>query len=203
MTSLRKAAAITVMATGALAITACSSTSSTLKPAATPTHTAKAVTTGTRSGMEYLTSTLTGMKALSNSPVFTVSYTGLIITHGTFNVNGTGPKPGQTRSFPTSDGTLTLKVVSVPNNGESMTKVGPISKCGAESLTIIDVSVDGAKSTGKFANATGTGTVDAGFSGDMPKLKSGACNMSENASPVTSTAKAWVTGTIVLTVKKS
>jgi hypothetical protein len=63
-------------------------------------------------------------------------------------------------------------------------------------------TVNGAKSTGKFAGATGTGKAVGVLSGNLPKLSGGKCNESNNVQLSAKTAVATFTATAKLTVKK-
>lgn len=178
---------------------ACSSASSPAK--VTATHSPRPAPAST-SGREIFTGNVTGRAALVNPPAFTLRYAGPVDTTGTFDPDGgPAPRPGQMHAFPTKDGTLELTVTSVPENSK-MSYIGKKSACDVADTTIVNAKIDSAKSTGRFAGATGTAQVAVGFSGKMPELKSGACDLSENAEPATSTARAWVTGTISLTLKK-
>jgi hypothetical protein len=177
---------------------ACSSASSPAKVTpARPSHTAPATTSST----EIFTGDVAGKAALVDPPAFVLRYAGPVDTAGSFTPGGSGPEPGQMHAFPTRNGTLELTVTSVPENGR-LTYIGAKSACDIADTTIVNARIDGAKSTGRFAGATGTAQVDVGFSGKMPKLKDGTCNMSQNANPSVATARAWVTGTITLTLKK-
>jgi hypothetical protein len=62
--------------------------------------------------------------------------------------------------------------------------------------------VDGAKSTGKFAGAVGTGTAVVVFAADDPKFSNGTCNDSATAQPSANMAVATLTATITLTVRQ-
>jgi hypothetical protein len=188
-----------VVVAAAALTAACSSATSPAKVSAThPPRPAPASTPGT----EIFTGNVTGKAALVSPPAFTLRYTGPVTTTGTFSPDGgPAPKPGQMHPFPTKDGTLELTVTSVPETSK-LSYIGAKSACDVADTTIVNAKIDGATSTGKFTGATGTAQVDVGFSGKMPKLKDGACNMSQNATPSVATARAWVTGTITLTLKK-
>ena len=72
--------------------------------------------------------------------------------------------------------------------------------CRAVVTQTMPFTVDGAKSTGKFARATGTGKAVAVLSGNLPKLSGGTCDESNNAHLSAETAVATFTGTVKLTI---
>lgn len=157
------------------------------------TAVALAACSSSNSGTEHFASaTVTGKAALANS--FALTYTGPVNTTGTFSTGGPGPKPGQLRAFHTKAGTLMLKVKSVPVNKSS----GNQKACTFTQKTVVDYTVDGAKSTGSFAGATGSGEVTVMFSGTGPRLKNGKCNPSNNATPIKASASFTGTGPLTL-----
>jgi len=148
----------------------------------------------TTSGTEHFSSVLHGQAALGNS--FTLTYTGPVNTTGSFSTSGPAPTPGQEKAFDTKAGTLELKVDKVPVN----TQNGNPTTCAFKADTVVDYTVVGSKSTGKFAGASGSGTVTAIFTGTGPRLSNGKCNESNSAQPIASTAYASFVGAGPLTV---
>jgi hypothetical protein len=73
--------------------------------------------------------------------------------------------------------------------------------CKFAFTTTVPLTVDGARSTGKFAGATGTGRAVVVFSGNLPKLSNGKCDESRNAQPSAKTAAGAFTATIRMTVR--
>jgi hypothetical protein len=172
-------AALTAALAGAgTFVAACGSTSS--------------ITTGT----EHVTANVSGKNATANSTKFNLTYTGPVDTTGTFITTGNGPVKGQQAVFTTKAGKLDLVVTSVKNSQSTIST----SKCEIGMTVTVGYTVYGKRSTGSWRDASGTGTVVVKFSGDMPKLKTGACNMSNNAAPITSTARGTWTQTGKFTV---
>jgi hypothetical protein len=62
--------------------------------------------------------------------------------------------------------------------------------------------VDGGQSTGKFADATGTGKLALEVSGNLPKASGGTCDESQTPHLSPRTAVATITGTVHLPAKK-
>ena len=172
------AAVVAAAAVTGLAVAACSSSSST-------------------SGTEHFSSVLHGQATMGNT--IPLTYTGPVNTTGSFNAAGPGPKVGQERTFPTKAGTLELKVTKVPVNPQGTTTYNSTT-CAGVSKTVVDYSVLGSKSTGKFKGATGSGVVTFIFSGTAPRLSNGKCNESSSVEPITSTAYLSFVGIGPLTV---
>jgi hypothetical protein len=203
-----------IIAVSALALVAgCSSSSTapkTTTPASTkPAATAPAATTpASTTGLETLTGHISGSKVLVSTPVVPLTYTGPVGTTGTFSLgNGSSPVKGQHRAFKTGDGTLEAVVTSVPETGNGAPAVIDPAVCEVRSTTIVDFKVPrSAKDTGAFKDVTGKdGQVVVLFQGDMPRLKDGKCNLSQNANPSAATAYLSFTGhvTLVFPAKKS
>ena len=150
--------------------------------------------TSTTSGTEHFSGVAHGQAALGN--IVQLTFTGPVDTTGTFNTSGTGPKPGQLAPFLTKAGTLMLKVDKVPVN----TQNGNPTTCVFTANTVVDYSVVGSKSTGKFKDATGSGKVTVVFSGTGPRLSNGKCNLSSSAQPIASTAYSSFVGAGPLSV---
>jgi hypothetical protein len=150
----------------------------------------------TKTGMEHFASVLRGAATQASS--FPLTYTGPVAATGSFGYDGSAPKPGQEMAFKTSAGTLTLHVVSVPaSNALSRNE----TTCYFASVTSVNYTVVGTKSTGKFAGATGSGKVTITVSANGPKLADGKCIWSNSAEPIESTARASFIGAGPLTVK--
>jgi len=178
-------AAVAVPVLG-LAIGACSSSTS----AATTTH-----------GTEHIYGKVTGAAALANNTVIPVTWTGPVNTTGSFSTGGgNGPKKGQMHTFKTAAGNFVVQVSGTPTNTQKLLSA---STCAFEFGTAVPYSVVGGKSTGKFADATGSGTVNVTFQGDLPKLANGHCNESNSATPSAASASGTFSGGGPLTVKKS
>jgi hypothetical protein len=173
-----------LIAIPALAVAAgCSSSSTSSVKPTKPAVTKPAATAST----ETITGNLAGTKALAKSPEVPLTYTGPVNTTGTFNLgNGPGSQPatGQHRAFVTKAGTFEAVVTSVPAAGATPVVLSK-AVCEVRSTTVVDFSVPAsAKNTGAFKGVTGSnGQVTVVFQGDMPKLKSGKCNLSQNAEP--------------------
>jgi hypothetical protein len=72
--------------------------------------------------------------------------------------------------------------------------------CLAQDLTVVDYTVDGAKSTGSFKGATGSGVVTVTFQSNSEL--DGKCSLAGNAQPVTmKDAYGEFAGTGPLTIK--
>jgi hypothetical protein len=182
------AAACSSSASSSSTSSASSAGTSSASPAGTP-----AVISGTEHGYGKIT----GAAAVANVSTFSVTYTGPVATTGTFNTSGPNPAKGQTHTFATKAGDLTLQVSGTPGNVQK--SIGPASSCGFEFGTTVPYTVTGG--TGKFAGATGHGTVVVTFTADLPKLANGKCNTSKSAQPIASTAVGVFSLSGPLTVK--
>jgi len=188
---LKILAALIAIITLAAGLAACSSTSSTATPAA------KASSVPT-SGTEAIYGKLTGPAVMSDNPVIHLTLTGLVATTGTA-ATGSVPKKGGSLTFRTAVGDLAVTYGSV---GAPTGSLVSAETCLAVVTQTLPFTVDGAKSTGKFAGATGTGKAGAVVSGNLPKLSSGTCDESKNAQLSAKTAVATFTATTKLTVMK-
>jgi hypothetical protein len=158
------------MITLAAGLAACSSSSRTATPAAK-------ASTVPRSGTEAIYGKLTGPAVMSDNPVIHLTLTGLVATTGTA-ATGSAPEKGGSLTFRTAVGDLAVTYGSV---GAPTGTVVSAETCLAVVTRTLPFTVDGAKSTGKFAGATGTGKAVAVVSGNLPKLSSGTCDESNNA----------------------
>ena len=180
------------MITLAAGLGACSSSSS-----STATPDAKASTLPT-SGTEAIYGKLTGPAVMSGNSVIHLTLTGLVATTGTA-ATGSAPEKGGSLTFRTAVGDLAVTYGSV---GAPTGSLVSAETCRAVATQTMPFTVDGAKSTGKFAGATGTGKAVAVVSGNLPKLSSGTCDESNNAQLSAKTAVATFTATAKLTVTK-
>ena len=183
-------AALTAMIALTAGLAACSSLSS-----GTATPTAKA-STGPTSGTEAIYGKRTGPAVVSGNPALHLTLTGPVATTGTAAL-GSAPKKGESLTFKTAVGNLAVTYGSV---GAPTGRLMSAKTCLVVVTQTIPFAVDGAKSTGKFAGATGTGKAVGVLSGNLPKLSSGKCNESYNVRPVAKTAVATFTATAKLTV---
>jgi len=140
---------------------------------------------------------VTGTQAMSSNPVFHLTATGPVSTTATIPLGGS-PRRGAIHSFHTSAGNLTVVLNSSGTNSGGLKSA---RTCAFALSTIVPVTVDGSRSTGKFAGASGIGKARVVFSGKLRKLSNGKCDMSKHAAPVTKTAVGSFTATIRLTVK--
>ena len=172
---------------------ACSSSSSSTSSSSTATASA-----APKSGTEIAYGKLTGSAAMANNPVFHLTFTGPVSTTATIPLGG-APKKGASHTFTTAAGNL---VVTLDSAGTNTGGLKSTKTCLFVYTTTVPLTVDGAKSTGKFAGATGSGKAVVLFSGDLPKLSNGKCNESSNAEPSAKTAVGTFTATITLTLKQ-
>ena len=184
MKNLAALIGVIVLSTG---LAACSSSSSS-------TATAGAAKPGTEIGYGKLT----GSAAMSNNPVFHLTFTGPVSTTGTIPL-GAAPKKGQSHTFTTGAGNL---VVTLRSAGTSTGALKSAQTCLFAYTTTVPYTVNSAHSTGKFAGAAGSGTAVAVFSGELPKLGNGKCNESQSAEPSAKTAAGTFTATTKLTLKQ-
>ena len=150
------------------------------------------------SGIETAAGEVTGAAAVASNTSIPVTWTGPVVTTGTFSTGGNAPAKGQHHTFKTAAGNLTVAVSATPANTQ---KVLSASSCQFEYVTTVPYRVDGAASTGKFAGSTGSGVVAVTFRAYLPKLASGKCNESNNAQPLTNGAIAAFKGSGPLTIK--
>jgi hypothetical protein len=184
---MKNLAALTAGIALTAGLAACSSSSTSTAPA----------TTAQKSGTEVIYGKLTGSAAMANNPTFHLTFTGPVATTGMIPLGGS-PKKGATHTFTTAAGDLAVTLGSAGKNtgGLKSTKT-----CLIVFTTTVPFTVDGAKSTGTFAGATGAGHAVVLFSGDLPKLSNGKCNPSHSAAPSGKTAVATFTARTTLTVK--
>jgi hypothetical protein len=158
-----------VAAVAAVAIAACGSSSSSSKPASVPL-----------SGQEHITGTVTGKALEAKTTVIPLKFTGPVVAASSITLNGPAPKKGQTHTFVTSKGNL---VASITANPVSKSVILNKKTCLGYMSTTVVFSVDGAKSTGSFKGASGSGTVIVTF--QARSELGGKCSMASAAQPVT------------------
>jgi hypothetical protein len=132
-------------------------------------------------GPEVVYSVIYGKAAAANTPVFPVTWRGLVSAHGTFSPTGPTPKKGQHFTFTTSAGNLAVVVTATPTSSQSVN----LKACHFSFTTYVVFKVVGSQSTGKFAGASGPGVVEVYGAGYGPRYTSGPhkgqCNTSPNA----------------------
>ena len=192
---MKKLAAFTGAIALAGALGACSSSSSSTGAAAAKSAAPKPTT-------QTMTGQVTGAAVVANTTVIPLKLTGVVDTTGTFtspNTNATHV----TLTFPTKAGNLVVAAYA-PDANAAPTVVNA-AQCRGKSTIHATYTVDGSKSTGTFAGATGSGKATVVFEADAPKYTSGSqngqCNMSNNAQPLAAGALATFTASGPLTLK--
>jgi hypothetical protein len=153
----------------------------------------------TTSGTETFTSgKVTSAKVLeAKTTILPLKWTGPVGATGSINLTGPAPAKGQTHTFITSKGNMVALVTAKPTMSETWTDK---ATCLAKMVTGVVYTVDGAKSTGSFKGASGSGTVTVTF--QFNSELNGKCSMASNAAPTTLTgAYGEFTGIGPLTVK--
>lgn len=177
------------------ALGACSSSTSSTSAAASKSAAPKPTT-------ETMTGQVTGAAAVANTTVIPLKLTGVVDTTGTFTVPS-GNATHATVTFPTKAGNLVVAAV-VLNPNATPTAVNAAA-CRFKYTGHVTYTVDGSKSTGTFAGATGSGKATLVFEADAPKYTSGSdtgkCNMSNNAQPMAAGALATFAASGPLTLK--
>lgn len=132
-------------------------------------------------GPEVAYSVIYGKAAAANTPVFPVTWRGLVDAHGTFSPTGPTPVKGQHFVFTTSAGNLAVVVTATPTSSQSMN----VKACHFSFTTYVVFKVVDGMSTGKFHWTQGPGAVKVYFAGYGPRYTSGPhkgqCNTSPNA----------------------
>ena len=184
-------AAVIVLAAG---LAACSSPSS---GSSTPTGSAKP--SASASGTETINGKLAGPAVTANNSTFHLVFTGPVATTASTALSGTVTK-GESFTFHTAAGDL---AITFGATGAAQGTLMSTRTCLAVITETVPFTVDGGKSTGKFAGATGTGKATLRASGDLPRLSSGTCNERTSGQPfIPKTAAATFTATMKLTVRK-
>ena len=98
-----------------------------------------------------------------------------------FSPHGPAPEKGQRQTFATPAGKLTVSITAAPVNIQNV----DIKACHFSFTTDVAFAVVGAKSTGRFAQASGPGAIQVYFAGYGPRYasgpKKGQCNTSPSA----------------------
>jgi len=174
-------------------LAACSSSSSGGSAAA-----GSAKPSASASGTETIYGKLTG-PAVTTSSTFHLVFTGPVATTSSTVLSSVATK-GESFTFKTSAGDLAIifDATGVPTGTLLSTQT-----CRAVITETLPFTVDGAKSTGKFAGAPGTGRAALRVSGDLTKFSSGKCDERQSGAPfIPRTAVGTFTATIKLTVRK-
>jgi hypothetical protein len=141
-----------------------------------------------------------GKPATAEHVTIPLSWQGLVDTHGTFAGHGNPPAKGKEHTFPTAAGNLVGLVTAPPKQSQTFNA----STCHFTFTTTVAFAAVPAKSTGKFAGATGPGAVKVYFAGYGPRYTSGPskgqCNTSSSAPELTKGAVAsFVLGAVLTT----
>jgi hypothetical protein len=122
-----------------------------------------------------------GKPATAQSPVIPLTWRGLVDTHSTFVGLGKPPGKSQEHTFTTAAGSLVGLVTAPPRQSQTFNP----ANCHFTATTTVAFATVPGKSTGKFAGATGPGTVKVYFAGYVARytsgLKKGQCNSSPSA----------------------
>jgi hypothetical protein len=186
---LRKILVVSALAASALVAAGCSSSSSTTSPPAT--HSATPTATPTiLTGTEIIAG---DTASTANTPVIPLKAYGLFTDTGNFKLSGSA-RTG-TDILPLAKGGIRVYHAQVGSGGsilDAKTCQAKFTEGGTFKV------VPG--STGAYKGITGSGNYLVTFQGTMPRLKSGKCNTSDSATPVSGTALTIfkVTGTFTL-----
>jgi hypothetical protein len=176
---MKKLAALTGAIALIGALGACSSSASSSTAAAASKSAAP------KPAIETMTGKVTGAAAVANTTVIPLKLTGVVNTTGTFTVPS-GNATHATVTFPTKAGNFVVAAVVL--NPNATPTVVNAAACRFIYTGHVTYTVDGSKSTGTFAGATGSGKATLVFEADAPKYTSGSdkgkCNMSNNAQPM-------------------
>lgn len=146
-----------------------------------------------KTGTQTLSGSVAGQAALATSTSIPLRLTGLVNTTATISVNSRNPV-----MIKTGQGTLAV----THTTGTNSQKLLSSSTCRFAFVNHSQYTVEGAKSTGTFKNASGSGTAVITFTGNLPKKSDGACNTSSSAAPQPATARVSFAARGPLTVKK-
>jgi hypothetical protein len=183
---MRKLTALSAIVVLAGALAACSSSSSSGTPAAKPTA-------STMSGTETINATVSGKMAAhmlvssSNAPLQfpKITFTGPVVTSlSPFTLGG--PNKGLAE-FKTPAGTLAVDHTSGNNGGGKAVWTRSGNVCTFHQVFSKGTYVvDGAKSTGKFAGATGSGTFTISAVATMDLMHGTKCTTKGTGNPMAS-----------------
>ena len=136
-----------------------------------------------------------GEAALANTPVFGLTFRGVVGAHGTLTLTSS-----KSKTLLSSAGTLVLKDTGYTHT----TQTANVKTCFFSQTLDATFSVQGGGSAGAFAGASGAGAAQLYFAGFEPRYTSGKhkgqCNF--NANPLAKGAVASVLASVVLTVKQ-
>ena len=173
-------------------------TSHAVGPSPSVSSTAKPDTT---TGTEVFTGDTVGEPMTVTAPVISVGWSGPVNATGSFTLGSRGPKRGDRRTFVTSAGDLVIRVTRVPDNGNHLQLLFRRT-CEVGSTTVMDFRVLGAKSTGKFRGAADSNGRDVVvFEANVPRLKSGKCDVSDRVAHSIPSPFINLTASVTLTVK--
>jgi hypothetical protein len=154
------------------------------------------------SGTETITGQVSGAAAAANDPTISLTFHGLVNATGSWTVPSTNDTH-QVTTFRTTAGNLTINATLLNPNGRAQYVGAP---CRYGYTTRVAYTVDGAKSTGKFAGASGSGRAAVTSSVEVPKQAGTPyCEDPYNyrTQPLNSTGKFAFTGAGPLTVRTS
>lgn len=138
------------------------------------------------SGTETFTSgKVTSPKILNaKATVLPLTFSGQVHATGSITLSGPPPAKGQTHTFVTSAGKLVVLSTRKPAEKSSWLDA-KLPTCLAANQTTVWYRVEGSKSTGKFAGASGTGVVQVTFVSNSELH--GKCSLAQDAQPTTMT----------------
>jgi hypothetical protein len=185
-------AAVIVLAAGLAACSSSSSGGSAAVGSAKPSASA--------SGTETIYGKVTYPAVAAKNPQFHLVFAGPVATTSSTAL-GNSARKGESFTFKTPAGDL---AITFDATGAPTATLVSTTTCLAVISETVPFTVDGAKSSGKFAGAAGTGKATLRISGDLPKLSSGKCDEHQHYGMpfVPKTAVGTLTATIKLTVRK-
>jgi hypothetical protein len=193
-----KRTTLAVIAAAPLALLAGACSSSSSSTAAAPATNSVAPAATSMTGTEVMNGTVTGAAVIASRTTYHLKLTGPVNTTGTWT-SPSGNAAKVTTTFTTPAGNLVVNA-NAPNASNPPT-VSNATTCLFKSTIHATYVVDGAKSTGKFAGAAGSGNVAVTFAAYVPKLSNGKCNTSSSVQPLASGAVSTFTATGPLTIK--
>ncbi len=146
-------------------------------------------------GPEVISGAVYGEAALANTPVFPLTFRGVVGAHGTVTLTSS-----KSKTLLSSAGTLVVQDTGYTHT----TQTANLKTCFFSQTLDATFSVLGGESTGAFAGASGPGAAQLYFAAFEPRYTSGKdkgqCN--GNANPLAKGAVASVLVSVVLTVKQ-
>jgi hypothetical protein len=161
------------MKLGALAAACAASFALMAVPAMASTHVS---TTGPEVVFGALHNKAAWIQASKANPRVPVKFRGVVRTRG---VVGLASSSSKTHFISTAAGKFTVRII---RSHQSFTVVNPRICRGADTIALT-FAVNGAKSTGAFAGASGRGAGRVIFAFNYPRRPSGKCNYSNSATP--------------------